>query len=75
MESHVCETFHLMTAGAKTVDIRSNLIKKRYRVMKRAFQYFSLIFPSCETVGENSDCLQKSGFSQMNSGDLNIDLI
>ena len=31
-------TFHLMTSGAKTVYLRSNLIEKRYRGMKRALQ-------------------------------------
>ena len=32
--------FHLMTSVAKTIDIRSNLVEKRYRGMRRALQYF-----------------------------------
>ena len=31
-------TFHLMTSGAKTVDLRSNRIEKRYWGIKRAIQ-------------------------------------
>ena len=69
--------FHLMTSGAKTIDLRSNLIEKRYRVMIRASKCFFLILPSYDTFGDNSDCLRKNRcflkvLNLVTSGDLAI---
>ena len=36
--------FPLMTSGAKTTDLRLNLIEKRYRDMKKASQCFFEFF-------------------------------
>ena len=46
MKNHYVEniTSHLMTSGAKTVDLTSNLIEKRYWGMKRAIQCFFEFF-------------------------------
>ena len=38
--------FHLMASGAKTIDLRSSLIGKHHRGMKRAPQHFFRILPS-----------------------------
>ena len=51
---------HLMPSGAKTIDLRSNLIEKRYRGMKRAPKYFPRILPSYRTLRNNRDCLRKN---------------
>ena len=51
--------FSLMTSGVKSIDLRSNLIEKRYRGMKRAIQCFFRILPSYHTFGDNSECLRK----------------
>ena len=68
-----------MTSGVKSIDLRSNLIEKRYRGMKRAIQCFFLILPSYHTFGVNSECLRKNShfleiWPLVTSGDLNIDL-
>ena len=52
--------FSLMTSGVKSIDLRSNLIEKRYRGMKRAIQCFFRILPSYHTFGDNSECLRKT---------------
>ena len=58
-------TFHLVTSGVKTMNLRSSLIEKRHQGMKRAPQcFFFRILPSYHTFGDNSDCLRKSLFSQ-----------
>ena len=61
----------MTTSGAKTIDLRSILIEKRYRCMSRAYasvtqcffteSYPMLfpIFPSYHALGDNSDCLRK----------------
>ena len=52
-------TFHLLTSGAKTIELRSNLIEVPYRGMKRAPQcFFFRIFPSYHTFGDNSTCFR-----------------
>ena len=77
-KKHIREIFHLMTSGAKTVDllfkslkitweymlcyVMLNLIEKRHRCMKRALQCFFLIFPNYYSVGDNSDCLQENRY-------------
>ena len=71
--------FSLMTSGVKSIDLRSNLIEKRYRGMKRAIQCFFRILPSYHTFGDNSECLRKNShfleiWPLVTSGDLNIDL-
>ena len=53
------ENFHLMTFGAKTIDLRSNLIGKRFRGMRRAPNASFVILASYHTLGDNSDCLRK----------------
>ena len=53
-------TFHLMTSGAKTIDLRSNIIKSIARAWgelpNASFECFLAIIV---TFGDNSDCLQK----------------
>ena len=71
--------FSLMTSGVKSIDLRSNLIEKRYRGMKRAIQCFFRILSSYHTFGDNSECLRKNShfleiWPLVTSGDLNIDL-
>ena len=46
MKNHLGENdiFYLMTSGAKPIDIRLNLIEKRYRGMKRAPNAFLEFF-------------------------------
>ena len=63
--------FHLMAYGAKTIDLRSNLIGERCRSMRRASQCFFRILPSHYTFGDDSDCLRKKSlFSRsLNFGD------
>ena len=51
--------FSLMTSGVKSIDLRSNLIEKRYRGVKRAIRCFFRILPSYHTFGDNSECLRK----------------
>ena len=75
-KNHLSENdkFYSMTPGVKTIDLRSNLIEKRYRGMKRALQCFFRILPSYHTFGDNSGCLQKTLFSEnLTFGDLIID--
>ena len=45
--------------GAKTADLRSNLIGNRCRGMRRAPQCFFQILPGYYAFGDNSDCLKK----------------
>ena len=52
--------FSLMTSGANTIDLRSNLSEKRYCGMKRATQCFFRIPPSYHTFRDNSECLRKN---------------
>ena len=72
-------TFSLMTSGAKTIDLRSNLSEKRYRGNKRATQCFFRIPPSYHTFRDICECLRKNRdflkiWPLVTSGDLNIDL-
>ena len=46
-----------MTSGAKTIDLRLDLIEKRYRDMKRTCHSYSDY--SYYTFGDNSECLRK----------------
>ena len=70
--------FHLMTSGAKTVDLRSNLFEKCSWGMEIAIQCFFYILPSYNTLGVYSHCLRKSYFHEIwplaTSGGLNIGL-
>ena len=69
--------FYLMTSGAKTIDLRSILIKNRCRGMNRApqifssksiifsyysYSYYSLTIISYHTFRDNSDCLRKKRY-------------
>ena len=70
--------FHWMTSGVKTVDMRSNLIKKPCLDIKRALHFF-LILPSYHTLGENTDCSRQNHYylkiwNLVTSGDLNINM-
>ena len=70
--------FHLMTSGAKTVNLRSNLIETRYWGMERAIHCF-FILPSYHTFGVNSYCSRKNRYflkiwPLVMFGDLTIDL-
>ena len=76
-----CKTiiFSLMTSGAKTIDLRSNLSEKRYWGLKRATRCFFRIPPSYHTFRDNRECLRKNRdflkiWPLVTSGDLNIDL-
>ena len=50
--------FHLMTSGAKVVDLRSNPIEKKLLGHEESYQMF-FILPSYRTFGANTDYLQK----------------
>ena len=73
------EIFSLMTSGAKTIDLRSNLSEKRYWGLKRATRCFFRIPPSCHTFWDICECLRKNRdflniWPLVTSGDLNVDL-
>ena len=68
-----------MTSGAKTVDIRSNLIEKLYRGTKRTLQcFFFLVLPNYDTLEIIAIVCEKHYFLQIwpsvTSDGLNIDL-
>ena len=67
------------TSGAKTIELRSNLIAKRCKNMKRAHHCFFQILLSYHTFGDNSVCLRKNNnlfkiSPLVTSDDLNIEL-
>ena len=53
-----------MTSGAKAIDLRPNLIDKRYWGMKRGIQVFFLIIPSYHPFGVMAILCEKVQFSQ-----------
>ena len=56
--------FHLMTSGAKVVDLRSNAIEKNYWGMKRAIRYFLFFLAIVLLELMPIICKKKSPFSQ-----------
>ena len=56
-----------MTSEAKPIDLRSNLIEKRYRGLRRVPLCFFRIFPSSYHIfGDHSDCLRKKSLLYQN---------
>ena len=71
--------FHLMTSGAKIIDIRSNLIEERSRGIRRASQHFFFELFLAIKLLRYGGCLRKNYYfieiwPLVISGDLNINL-
>ena len=56
------DNFDWMTSEAKTVDLRSNPIAKRYWGMKGAPHCFFRILPSYDAFGDHRACWRKNRY-------------